>query len=183
MAGAGGRALCVWLTGLPAAGKSTTAEAVARKLTELGRPVRVLDGDVIRRSALPPLGFSKTDRDEQVRRVARLARTALDEGQVVICALVSPYRAARAEARTIVGAGRFVEVFVDTPLAVCEARDPKSLYARSRRGDLDGLTGVDDPYEPPLSPDLVLTTANRSVDDNAALVIAALATRASRSAM
>jgi adenylyl-sulfate kinase len=170
----------VWLTGLPAAGKSTTAEAVARKLTELGQPVLVLDGDVVRRSALPPLGFSKADRDEQVRRVASLARAALDDGNVVICALVSPYRAARAEAKTIVGAERFLEVFVDTPLAVCEARDPKSLYARSRRGDLDGLTGVDDPYEPPAAPDLVLTTADRSVDDNAARVIAALTARAFR---
>ena len=137
---------------------------------------------MVRRSAWPPLGFSKADRDEQVRRVARLARTAPDNGRVVICALVSPYRAARAEARTIVGADRFIEVFVDTPLAVCEARDPKSLYARSRRGDLDGLTGVDDPYETPVAPDLVLTTADRSVDDNAALLIAALTARASRSA-
>lgn len=148
----------VWLTGLPAAGKSTLAEAVRRALVERGRAAHVLDGDDLRRGLCADLGFARADRDENVRRAAHVARLLADAGLVVLVALVSPYAEARAAARAIHADGGvpFVEAYLATPLDVCERRDPKGLYARARRGELAGMTGIDDPYEPPPDPELTI---------------------------
>jgi bifunctional enzyme CysN/CysC len=148
----------LWLTGLSGSGKSTIADAVATRLFELGHPAYVLDGDNVRHGLNADLGFSPADRSENVRRISEVAALLADAGLTVLVPVISPYRADRDRARQAHGAAglRFVEVFVDTPLAVCEQRDPKGLYARARAGELRGLTGVDAPYEAPLSPDLVV---------------------------
>jgi sulfate adenylyltransferase len=168
---------CVWLTGLPAAGKSCTAEAVEALLRERGRRVTLLDGDAVREHLSRGLGFSREDRDANVRRIGFVAAEVARHGGAVVCAAVSPYRAARDECRRDVGKDRFFEVFVDTPLAVCEARDPKGLYARARSGQAHGVTGIDDPYEPPLRPELVLGTVETTPLENAGKVIALLRSR------
>ena len=148
----------VWLTGLSGAGKSTVAEALERLLVESGRTAYRLDGDELRLGLNADLGFSAEDRTENVRRVGEVAALFAAAGLVAIVPVISPYRAGRDAARARhAGAGLpFVEVFVDTPLAVCEDRDSKGLYARSRAGELPGLTGVDAPYEAPLHPEVVL---------------------------
>jgi bifunctional enzyme CysN/CysC len=155
----GHRGATVWITGLPASGKSTLAGAVERRLVERGRPALRLDGDNLRHGLNGDLGFEASDRAENVRRTAHVARLLGDAGVVAVVALVSPYSAVRALARRVhTDAGvPFLEVFVDTPLEECERRDPKGLYARARRGELTGLTGVDAPYEPPEQPDLTLS--------------------------
>jgi adenylyl-sulfate kinase len=142
----------------------------------------VLDGDEMRRTLSADLGFSKDDRDANVLRVAALARRLVGEGRIVICSLISPYRLAREQARLLIGSGRFVEVFVDTPLSVCEMRDPKGLYARARRGSLGCLTGIDDPYEPPLHPDMVLTTTDCTVEQNVERILDGLVAKCGASA-
>jgi adenylyl-sulfate kinase len=148
----------VWFTGLPASGKSTISAAVEARLVQAGRPAYRLDGDNLRHGVCGDLGFSAEDRDRNVRRTAEVARLFADAGLVAIASVVSPYAAARAFARELHERERlrFIEVFVNTPLEVCEARDPKGLYARARAGELKGFTGVDDPYEPPLDPDVEL---------------------------
>jgi sulfate adenylyltransferase len=170
--------LCVWFTGLSGSGKTTTATALARCLTQAGHSVVSVDGDVFRATQSPRLGFSREDRDLNVRRIAETAAVAVHEGHVAVVAAVSPYREMRARARHLVGEAAFVEVFVDTPLEVCEARDPKGLYARARRGDISGLTGVDAPYEKPLDPEIVLDTVRHSVSANAQSVLDFLVSRA-----
>ena len=162
---------CVWLTGIPCSGKSATAAELAASLRWRERQVTVLDGDEMRASISRDLGFSRADRDIQARRVSLVAAEITRRGGLVICALVSPYRAARRAARATVGAAGFVEVFVDTPLAVAEARDVKGRYAQARRGEIAGFTGVDDPYERPERPELVLDTVNHSIAENAALIM------------
>jgi adenylyl-sulfate kinase len=140
---------CLWLTGLPAAGKTTIAEALQAELEKLGRPVTMLDGDGAMRQTLSTgLGFSKEDRNMNVLRAGFVAGEIVKHGGAAICALVSPYADARASVRGMIGAG-FVEVYVGTPLHVCEKRDPKGLYRRARAGELKHMTGVDDPYEEP----------------------------------
>lgn len=148
----------VWLTGLSGSGKSTVAVAAERALVRAGRPAYVLDGDNLRHGLNADLGFSAEDRAENVRRVGHVARLLADAGVVVLVPVISPYRADRALVRGLHGeAGLpFLEVFVDTPLALCEQRDPKGLYRRARAGELTGFTGIDDPYEAPERPDLVL---------------------------
>src|SRR5918994_2010959 len=148
----------VWFTGLSGAGKSTLAEAVADRLRDAGRGVAVLDGDALRLGLNADLGFSAADRAENVRRVGEVARLMAGAGLVALVPVISPYRADRDRVRQIhdVAGLRFVEVFVDTPLAVCEQRDVKGLYAKARAGQLRGFTGVDDPYEPPLAADVHL---------------------------
>ena len=148
----------MWLTGLSGSGKSTIATGVEKVLLEAGRPSYVLDGDNIRLGLNGDLGFSAKDRDENVRRVAEVGRLFADAGVIAIVPLVSPYRAARDNARALHAAAdlSFFEVHVDTPLEICEQRDPKGLYAKARAGEIKGFTGVDDPYERPKSPDLVL---------------------------
>jgi bifunctional enzyme CysN/CysC len=164
----------VWLTGLSGSGKSTVADAVATRLIEAGRAVYVLDGDNVRHGLNADLGFSAADRAENVRRIGEVARLVADAGLVAVVPVVSPYRADRDRVRAAHDAAglRFVEVFVDTPLATCEERDPKGLYAKARAGELTGMTGIDDPYEPPTAPDLHLAPA--PLADQAAAVLAAL---------
>ena len=149
----------VWMTGLPASGKSTVAAAVEARLVGEGRPAYVLDGDNLRHGLNGDLGFSADDRAENVRRTAEVAALLADAGVVVLVALVSPYRADRAAARAVHERLElpFLEVHVATSLEECERRDPKGLYARARAGELTHLTGVDDPYEPPQSPEVTVT--------------------------
>jgi adenylyl-sulfate kinase len=153
------RGATVWITGLPSAGKSTLGAAVEEALIDAGRGAYLLDGDDLRRGLCGDLGFAREDREENVRRVGELARLLADAGTVAIAALVSPY----AEMRSHVRARHehdglaFYEVFVDTPVKLCAERDPKGLYARAYAGQLDGFTGVDDPYQPPRAPDLRVT--------------------------
>ena len=165
----------VWFTGLPSAGKTTIANLVGERLAEGGRPVEVLDGDVVRTHLSRGLGFSKADRDENIRRIGYVAGLLTGHGVTVLVSAVSPYRAVRDEVRTSIGrAGGFVEVYLAADLATCRARDVKGLYAKQARGELRGLTGVDDPYEPPLAPELVLDTAGEPPEASAARVLALL---------
>jgi len=160
-AGLGYAGATVWLTGLPASGKSTLAGELERRIVQRGRPAYRLDGDGLRQELCGDLGFTRADREENVRRAAHVARWLADAGVVVLVALVSPHASARERARAIHrDAGiAFLEIHVDTPLELCEHRDPKGLYRRARDGELRGMTGIDDPYEPPLAPDLRLTPA------------------------
>ncbi|MCU1453538.1 MAG: cysNC 1 [Acidimicrobiales bacterium] len=166
----------VWLTGLSGSGKSTVAVALERLLVDAGRPAYRLDGDNLRHGLNADLGFSADDRDENVRRAGEVALVLADAGVVAIVPLISPYRAGRDHARTVheTAGVPFVEVFVDTPIELCEQRDPKGLYAKARAGAITGFTGVDDPYEPPGTPDLVLTPADGDPDAQARRVLAAL---------
>jgi adenylyl-sulfate kinase len=165
----------VWMTGLPGSGKSTIAGGVEERLLAGGRPVYVLDGDNLRHGLNGDLGFSASDRAENVRRTGEVSALLADAGVVVLVALVSPYRADRAAARAIHDARGlpFLEVHVATSLEECERRDPKGLYARARAGEITGLTGVDDPYEPPDAPDVVVG-AGEGVEEAVAQVLAAL---------
>jgi adenylyl-sulfate kinase len=154
---AGGR--CVWLTGLSASGKSSISNALSAQLRADGAPVFQLDGDVLRRGLCADLGFSPEDRAENNRRAAEVAALLVGAGALVVAAFISPTHASRQAVREIVGAARFVEVYVHCPLHVCEARDPKGLYARSRAGLLPGMTGIDAPFEAPEMPELVVDTS------------------------
>jgi adenylylsulfate kinase len=154
----------VWLTGLPSSGKSTIAAALASRLRDEGRSVEVLDGDELRAELCADLGFDRADRDENVKRIGYVAELLARHGVTVVCPVVSPYRAARDAVRARAGEG-FVEVWVSTPVAVCAERDVKGLYARQRAGDLRGLTGVDDPYEAPLAPEVVVPAHEIAVED------------------
>jgi sulfate adenylyltransferase len=169
--------LCVWFTGLSGAGKSATADALTSLLLERGRQVTVLDGDVVRTHLSKGLGFSRADRDTNIRRIGFVAAEIVRHGGVALCAAVSPYRATRSECRAMVGEDRFFEIFVDTPLEVCEQRDTKGLYAKARRGELKGFTGIDDPYEAPLAPELVLDTTRADVEENARRVLSLVVER------
>ena len=166
---------CLWFTGLSGAGKSTTAEIVAVKLLERGRRATVLDGDVVRTHLSKGLGFSKEDRDVNIRRIGFVASEIARHGGACLCAAVSPYRATRNECRAMFAPGHFIEVFVDAPLAVCEERDVKGMYRQARAGQLKNFTGIDDPYEPPLNPELVIDTVRHTAEANAELILAHLA--------
>jgi sulfate adenylyltransferase len=162
---------CIWFTGLSGSGKSTTAEILTSLLLERGRQVTLLDGDVVRTHLSKGLGFSPEDRDTNILRIGFVAGEIARHGGTVICAAISPYRSTRNEARKMVGEERFIEVFVDTPIDVCEQRDVKGLYARARRGQITGFTGVDDPYEAPVNPEITLDTVAFSAEDNAYKII------------
>jgi sulfate adenylyltransferase len=164
---------CIWFTGLSGAGKSSTAEVLTALLLEHGRQVTVLDGDVIRTHLSKGLGFSKEDRDTNILRIGYVASEIVRHGGAVICAAISPYRAARNENRKMVGEN-FIMVYMDTPIEVCEQRDTKGMYAKARRGEIKGFTGVDDPYEPPVDPELILDTVNFTIEENARKIIAYL---------
>lgn len=181
----------VWFTGLSACGKSTVANEVDHKLHSMGVHSFVLDGDNIRHglNAGPGmlkerhgedfakrfgLGFSAQDREENIRRIGAVAKLFCDAGLVAITAFISPYRADRDKVRATLAAGDFVEIFVDAPIEVCEVRDPKGLYKKARAGELKGFTGIDDPYEAPLKPELVLDAASKSPEVLADEVIAHL---------
>ncbi len=153
---------CIWFTGLSGSGKSTIANLLERRLHAEGRHTYLLDGDNVRHGLNRDLGFTEADRTENVRRVAEVAKLMVDAGLIVIASLISPYRAEREQARGLVASGEFVEVFVDTPLDVCEARDPKGLYRKARSGDLTNFTGIDSPYEPPPAPEVHVRTVDMS---------------------
>jgi adenylylsulfate kinase len=185
----GHKGCVVWFTGLSASGKSTLANLVDHKLRLLGVHSFVLDGDNVRHglNAGPAmlaeqhgeefarrfgLGFSAQDREENIRRIAAVAQLFCDAGVVAITAFISPFRADRERARAMVAEGDFLEIFVDTPLEVCEARDPKGMYKKARAGEIKGFTGIDDPYEPPEHPELVLDGGGKSAETLADEVIA-----------
>lgn len=157
------RPATVWLTGLSGAGKSTIAFALERRLVKAGRACFVLDGDNVRHGLCKDLGFSAADRSENIRRVAEVARLMNEAGLIVITAFISPYRADRGLAREVIGADRFVEGHVSTPLATCEERDPKGMYKRARAGALPDFTGVSAPYEAPEAPAVTLDTSSMDV--------------------
>jgi bifunctional enzyme CysN/CysC len=175
----GGEGVTVWMTGLSGSGKSTIAVAVEAALIERRRHAYLLDGDNLRHGLNGNLGFSAEDRAENVRRVGEVAKLFADAGTVVLVSLVSPYAADRARTRAAhEEAGlRFVEVFVDTPLEECERRDPKGLYAKARAGELKGMTGIDDPYEAPERPELVLRPLEHSVEESVQAVLQAIERR------
>ncbi len=169
--------VCVWFTGLSGAGKTATADILTNLVMEHGRQVTVLDGDVVRTHLSKGLGFSKQDRDTNIRRIGFVAGEIVRHGGIAICAAVSPYIATRNEARAMCGSDRFVEVFVDTPLEVAESRDVKGMYAKARRGEIKGFTGIDDPYEAPPDPEITLDTVEYSAEDNARRIVSHLRER------
>jgi adenylylsulfate kinase len=158
------RALTIWITGLSGAGKTTLSNALAARFREHEKPVQILDGDVVRKIISSELGFSKADRDMQVRRLGYIAGLLTQHGVTVIVAAISPYRSGRDAVRSDLQT--FVEVYCECPLDVLEQRDPKGLYKRARRGELAAFTGVSDPYEPPLNPEVVVHTGQESVDES-----------------
>ncbi|CAB3969082.1 MULTISPECIES: sulfate adenylyltransferase subunit CysN [Burkholderia] len=164
----------VWLTGLSGAGKSTIANLVEKRLHALGKHTYLLDGDNVRHGLNRDLGFTEADRVENIRRVAEVARLMLDAGLITLVSFISPFRAERDMARAMVGPDEFVEVFVDTPLAVAEERDPKGLYRKARRGELKHFTGIDSPYEPPAQPELRVDTVAESPEEAADRIVAYL---------
>ena len=169
--------VCVWLTGLSASGKTTTALALIDVLQARACETVLLDGDQVRKAWFPTLGYSSADREVNVRHIGELARDAVERGLVAVCAVISPFIAGRDACRALVGADRFVEVYVSTPLAECERRDPKGLYARARRGDITQVCGIDVPYEAPRSPDLVLDTVTATVGHNVERILQCLQQR------
>lgn len=164
----------VWLTGLSGAGKTTTARALAAVLRAENRAVCVLDGDALRRGLCSDLGFAAADRQENIRRVGEVARLFADAGLICVVALISPYRRDRDRARAAAPPGRFIEVYINAPLAVCEQRDPKGLYARARAGELLEFTGISAPYEPPLRPEVELLTGEWTVNAGVEKIRAAI---------
>jgi adenylylsulfate kinase len=173
----GHRGVTIWFTGLSGSGKSTLARAAEEALFERGCQVYVLDGDNIRHGLNRDLGFSPEDRKENIRRIGEVAKLFTDFGAIVLTAFISPYREDRNTARAVHADGDFVEVFVDCSLELCEARDPKGLYARARSGELEDFTGVSDPYEPPERPEVVCETAVESPEESAAKIMAVLEER------
>jgi adenylyl-sulfate kinase len=169
--------LVIWLTGLSGAGKSTIAFRLQRTLAKAGRQVCLLDGDIVRRHLCSDLGFTETDRKENIRRVAEVARLMADTGVICIVALISPYQADRQQARRLVKKGRFVEVFINAPLAVCEDRDPKGHYARARAGQIKQFTGISSPYQAPKKPEIELHTDQMTVRDSMAEILQYLKVR------
>ncbi len=166
------KGLTVWFTGLSGAGKTTICRAVETELRARGMRVEVLDGDVIRTYLCRDLGFSEKDRNENIKRIAYVAQLLTRNGVVVLVAAISPYRSSREEAREAIGS--FVEVYVNAPLEVCEARDPKGLYRRARSGELEHFTGIDDPYEAPLAPEVECHTDVESAAESSGTVLAAV---------
>jgi bifunctional enzyme CysN/CysC len=170
----GHRPALVWLTGLSGAGKSTIANLVEKKLHALGLHTYMLDGDNVRHGLNKDLGFTEADRVENIRRIAEVARLMVDAGLITLVSFISPFRAEREMARRLVASGEFCEVFVDTPLAVAESRDPKGLYKKARRGELKNFTGIDSPYEPPEAPEVRIDTTARSPEEAADMIVAFL---------
>lgn len=166
---------CIWLTGLPGSGKSTIANLLEKGLTADGRHTYLLDGDNVRHGLNRDLGFTEADRVENIRRVAEVAKLMVDAGLIVLVAFISPYRAERRLARSLFSEGEFIEVFVDTPIAECERRDPKGLYAKARRGELKNFTGIDSAYEVPEAPEIHLLTADIDMQTCVDNVVALLA--------
>ncbi|HET9136096.1 MAG TPA: adenylyl-sulfate kinase [Candidatus Kapabacteria bacterium] len=162
--------ITIWLTGLSSAGKTTIARALEKELVAAGNRVEVLDGDEIRTILGNTLGFSKDDRNENIRRIAHIASLLTKHGVTTIVSAISPYRAARNEAREKIG--RFIEVYVNAPIEICESRDVKGLYKKARSGEIAQFTGIDDPYESPLSPEVECLTGQESVRESVSKIIA-----------
>lgn len=165
------RGCLVWLTGLPSSGKSTIAFTVEHLLMAQGRLAYVLDGDNVRHGLNKNLGFSAEDRAENIRRIGEVGKLFTDTGILTFTSFVSPYKADREAVRALMAAGDFAEVYVDTPVALCEERDPKGLYKKARTGEILNFTGVSDPYEPPDHPDLVIQTATCAPAEAAGMII------------
>ena len=174
--GNGGRkGFTVWMTGLPGSGKSTLARLLEKRLREEhGRNVEVLDGDEIRKGLSRDLGLSREDREEHNHRVSYVAKVLARNGVVAIVDLISHYRTTREKAREMIGPDRYVETYIRAPLEVCERRDPKGLYAKARRGEINNMTGIQDPYEEPSSPDLVVDTSDSTPEECVSRMIKAL---------
>ena len=166
--------IIVWFTGLPGSGKSTLAHAVEEQLHQMGCRTFVLDGDNVRHGLCGDLGFSESDRIENIRRVGEVAKLFMEAGVIVLTAFISPYRADRERVRDMVEQGNFIEIFCDTPLEVCEARDVKGMYKKARLGQIAEFTGISSPYEVPVNPELIVDTAAGSLDGSVQCVIAAL---------
>ncbi len=171
------RPCILWFTGLSGAGKSTVANALEQALYGRGYHTYLLDGDNVRHGLNRNLGFSPEDREENIRRIGEVAKLFVDGGTIVLTAFISPYRRDRDLVRQLVGEGEFIEVFVDTPLDVCEDRDPKGLYKKARAGEIRGFTGIDDPYEAPDSPEITLRTDRNSIEESVVQVLDELAAR------
>ncbi|HBB30679.1 MAG TPA: adenylyl-sulfate kinase [Cyanobacteria bacterium UBA8803] len=163
------RGVTVWFTGLSGAGKTTISQAVAEALRSQGCSLEILDGDVVRQNLTKGLGFSKEDRDENIRRIGFVSHLLTRNGVIVLVSAISPYREIREEVRQRVG--DFVEVYVNAPLEVCEGRDVKGLYRRARLGEIKGFTGIDDPYEPPLNPEVECRTDQEDLSQSVAKVL------------
>src|SRR6202008_3792121 len=170
----GQRPVVVWFTGLSGAGKSTIANLVEKRLHSLGRHTFLLDGDNVRHGLNKDLGFTEADRVENIRRVAEVARLMVDAGLIVMTAFISPFRSERAMARGQMADGEFIEIHVNTPLAVAEERDVKGLYKKARRGEIANFTGISSPYEAPEAPELVVNTHTQTAEDAADTIIARL---------
>ena len=168
------KGVLIWMTGLSGSGKSTFAYTLEHALMQRGHLCYVLDGDNIRHGLNKNLGFSAEDREENIRRIGEVAKLFVDVGLVTITAFISPYRKDRDHNRELLGPGNFFEVFCDTPIAVCEERDPKGLYKKARAGELKGFTGIDDPYEAPTKPELVLDASKVSPQEATVILIEAL---------
>jgi adenylylsulfate kinase len=162
------RGVTVWFTGLSGAGKTTITRALEKKLREQDYPVEILDGDIVRENLTKGLGFSKEDRDENIRRIGFVANLLTRHGVIVLVSAISPYREIREEVKQRIG--DFVEVFVNAPLTVCEDRDVKGLYKRARNGEIKSFTGIDDPYEPPLNPEIECRTDQENIEESLAKV-------------
>lgn len=175
----GQRGVCFWMTGLSGSGKSTIAIALERRLHGEGRFCVVLDGDNVRTGLNGDLGFTDADRTENIRRVAEVAKLFVANGIITICTFVSPTAAIRDQARGIIGAADFVEVFIDTPLEVCEQRDVKGLYAKARAGEVKDFTGISAPFEPPVKPDVRIATASESEEESTGQLYRSIAKRIS----
>jgi adenylylsulfate kinase len=173
----GHKGAVLWFTGLSASGKSTVANTVDHKLHSIGKRSFVLDGDNIRMGLNKNLGFSAEDRAENIRRIGEVAKLFASSGAIAITAFISPYRADRNAVRALLEPGEFIEIFMDTPIAICETRDPKGLYKKARAGQIKGFTGIDDPYEAPLEPELVLDGGKKGIDELADEVIKFLESR------
>ncbi len=161
----GHRPKTLWLTGLSGSGKSTIAKALEKRLVDSGKLAFILDGDNIRHRLNRDLGFSDNDRTENIRRISEVARLMNDAGAIVITAFISPFAADREMARENIRSEYFTEIFIDTPLEVCEQRDPKGLYKKARNGEIAGFTGIGSPYEPPQKPDLTISTSGKTVEE------------------
>ena len=163
------KGMTLWFTGLSGAGKTTISQAVEKELIGQGYKVEVLDGDVVRENLTKGLGFSKADRDENIRRIGFVAQLLTRNGVIVIVSAISPYRSIRDEVRSRIG--DFVEVYVNAPLAVCEERDVKGLYKRARSGEIKSFTGIDDPYEAPMSPEIECRTDQETLEESVTKVL------------
>jgi adenylylsulfate kinase len=166
------RGFCIWLTGLPSAGKTTIAKELAPKLQAMGRYTELLDGDEVRKGISSDLGFDRKAREMHASRVTYVAKVLARNGVIPIVALISPYRSSRAKARSEIGS--FVEVYVNTPLDLCEQRDVKGLYKKARAGEIHEMTGVDDPYEPPEHPEILIDTRTSSPAESADRILSEL---------